>query len=251
MPFDKFQCVVTGQPVTVANCIAHATSEGGQLAEIGCPFTPAILRGIAKTLEEQPMPNGAVRVTQLLGCPRRHQWQRAHPYIMDPRDAYNLFRGQIGHAIVESYHGSEILLSEECLSAKIAGVTVTGQPDAVVDTERRHLDDYKTTKRIPREPYAHHIAQINVYAWLLRKAKDIRIETASIVYLDMGGVARLAVPLWSRKQTEKFLRERIAAWREKATIPSAWECKSCPLSVWECTHAPHRPAQESALEEAA
>lgn len=230
MPFNGFQCVVTGQPVAVADCIAHAVSEGGQLAELGCPFTPAILRGIAKTLEDQPMPNGALRVTQLLGCAKRVQWQRDHPYPMDPRDAYNLFRGQIGHTIVESYHGSEILLSEERLSAEIAGVTVTGQPDAVVDTEHRHLDDYKTTKRIPREPYEHHIAQVNVYAWLLHKAKGVEIKTASIVYLDMGGVAHLAVPIWSRRKTEKFLRERIASWQQGATTPSAWECKSCPLN---------------------
>ena len=230
MPFDKFQCVVTGQPVAVADCLAHATSEGGQLAELGCPFTPAILRGIAKALEDQPMPNGALRVTQLLGCAKRVQWQRDHPYPMDPRDGYNLFRGQIGHAIVERYHGAEILLSEERLSAEIDGVTVTGQPDAVVDTESRHLDDYKTTKRIPREPYEHHIEQLNIYAWLLKRAKGIKIKTAAIVYLDMGGVARLAAPVWSRRKTEKFLRERIAAWQTGATTPSAWECKSCPLN---------------------
>ncbi len=236
MSFNGFQCVVTGEPVAVADCIAHAISEGGQLAELGCPFTPAILRGIAKALEDQPIPNGSVRVTALLACAQRVQWQRDHPYPMDPRDGYNLFRGQIGHAIVESYHGAEILLSEERLSAEIGGVTVTGQPDAVVDTERRHLDDYKTTKRIPREPYEHHIAQVNVYAWLLHRAKGVEIETASIVYLDMGGVARLAAPVWSRRKTEKFLRERIASWQQGATTPSAWECKSCPLAS-ECADA--------------
>ncbi len=230
MPFNGFKCVATGESVAVADCLAHAVSEGGQLAELGCPFTPAILRGIADALAEQPMPYGALRVTQLLGCAKRVQWQSDHPYSVDPRDGYPLFRGQIGHAIVERHHGAEILLSEERLSAPLAGVTVTGQPDAVVNTESRHLDDYKTTKRIPTAPYGHHVAQLNVYAWLLHKAKDIAIETASIVYLDMGGVARLTAPVWSRRKTETFLRERIAAWNEGATTPAYYECKSCPLA---------------------
>lgn len=244
MPVNGFLCVITGQPVSFDHCIGHAMREGAELARRGCSFTPAVLRGIAQTLQDQPMPNGAIRVTQLLGCPRRTQWQAAHTYAVDPRSAYNLFRGQIGHAIIESHHGSEILLSEERLSATFAGVTITGQPDAVVDTKRRHLDDYKTTARVPREPYENHIAQVNLYVWLLHRAAKVSIQTASILYLDMRSVARLPVPIWSRQQTERFLRERIRFWQAGATIPSEWECKSCPLSVWECGHAPQREEEE-------
>jgi len=231
MPFDKFLCVVTQQPVSVADCIAHATSEGGQLAELGCPFTPAILRGIADTLAEETMPNGTVRVTQLLACAKRVQWQQANPYTVDPRDAYALFRGQIGHAIVERYHGEEIFLSEERLSVPHLGITLTGKPDAVLHSEHRHLDDYKTTRRIPREPHAHHIAQVNLYAWLIAQTKHIAIKTAAIVYLDMGGVTRLSVPIWTRKKTEAFLRERIGLWQTGTPTPQSWECKTCPLAT--------------------
>ena len=230
MPFSGFRCVVTEEPVAVADCLAHAVSEGGLLAELGCPFTPAILRGIAESLTDQPMPNGSIRVTHLLACAQRTQYQRDHPYWMDPRDGYNLFRGQIGHAVIERHHGAEILLSEERLRAVLDGVTITGQPDAVVDTERRHLDDYKTTKRIPKEPYEHHVAQLNIYAWLLRRAKKLDVETASVVYLDMGGVARLPAPIWSLAETETYLRERLALWKAGAPTPAAYECKSCPLN---------------------
>lgn len=241
MPFDKFLCVVTKQPVVVADCIAHATSEGGQLAELGCPFTPAILRGIAAALAEETMPNGAVRVTQLLACAKRVQWQQANPYAVDPRDAYALFRGQIGHAIVERYHGDEIFLSEERLSVTHLGITLTGKPDAVLHPEHRHLDDYKTTRRIPREPHTHHIAQVNLYAWLIAKTKSIHIKTAAIVYLDMGGVARLNVPIWTRKKTEAFLRERIGFWQSGTPTPQSWECKTCPV---QCEQSARRSSTE-------
>ncbi len=174
---------------------------------------------------------GSVRVTHLLACAKRVQWQRDHPYWMDPRHAYAMFRGQIGHAIIEQHHGAEILLSEERLSTVLDGITLTGKPDAVLDTERRHLDDYKTTRYVPKKPHDHHIAQLNLYAWLLRQAKNVVIETASIVYLDMSGVVRLPAPVWSLSQTEACLRERIARWKQSAATPVAYECKSCPLKA--------------------
>lgn len=240
MPFSGFRCVVTQEPVWVSDCIAHAISEGSQLNQLGCPFTPAILRGIAHTLEDEPTlspafpsgaPNGSVRVTHLLACAKRVQWQRDHPYWMDPRDAYAMFRGQIGHAIIERHHGDEILLSEERLNTEFDGVTLTGKPDAVLDTERRHLDDYKTTRFIPKSPYDHHIAQLNLYAWLLHQAKNLVIGTASIVYLDMAGVARLPAPVWPLSETEAYLRERITLWKQNTATPVAYECKSCPLKA--------------------
>ena len=231
MPFDQFICVVTGEPVSVADCLAHAIGEGGQLAELGCHFRPTFLRGIADALKDDPMPGGAVRVTQLLGCAKRAQWQQANPYNLSPRDAFALFRGQIGHAIVERFHDSEILLAEERLTAEIGGMMITGKPDAVLDTEHCHIDDYKTTAYIPREPYEHHVQQVNVYAWLIGKVRGVKIETASIVYFDMKEPRCLNAPVWSRKQTETFLRERILLWQAGTPSPQTWECKSCPLSA--------------------
>jgi len=233
MPFTNFLCEITGQSISVENCIAHAARESGRLTELvgangeRCHFTPALLRGIAEALKDEPMPDGAVRVTQLLGCAKRFQWQTIVNYAVYPHDGYALFRGQIGHTIVERYHGDEILLSEERLTVTFGGVAITGKPDAVLCDH--HIDDYKTTRRVPREPYEHHEQQVNLYAWLIERARGVQIETASIVYLDMGEVARLTVPVWKRKATEKFLRERIALWHAGTPMPSAWECKTCPL----------------------
>jgi hypothetical protein len=72
---------------------------------------------------------------------------------------------------------------------------------------------------------------VNLYAWLIWQTKHIAIKTAAIVYLDMGGVARLNVPIWTRKKTEAFLRERIGPWRSGTPSPQSWECKTCLLAV--------------------
>ena len=226
--FFKCDLILDGT-VTPDDCIAHAISQGGQLPKLGCHFTPAILRGIADALKDEPMPDGAVRVTHLLGCAKRAQWQKVNPLTIDPRDAYALFRGQIGHAMVERYHGHEIFLSEERLMFAFDGVVITGKPDAVLDPKHGHLDDYKTTKWTPREPYPHHVEQANAYAWLLARCKKIRVKTAAIVYIEMGGVTRLDAPIWSRQKTEVFLRDRIGLWKTGTPTPSEWECKSCPI----------------------
>lgn len=237
MPFTHFCCEISGEPVSVADCIAHAQSEGGRLSELvgrngeRCPFTPAILRGIAQALVDEPMPEGAIRVTHLLSCAKRTQWQATNDYAVRPGDGYALFRGQLGHAMVEGHHGDEILLSEERLTIEFGGILLTGKPDAVLNTAEYHIDDYKTTRRLPHEPYEHHIAQVNLYAWLIEKTRAVKIETASIVYLDMGGVSRLPVSVWPRKKTERFMREQILRWQAGTPRPSVWECKTCPMQT--------------------
>jgi len=238
--FFKCDLILDGDRISPADCIAHAISQGGHLPEIGCHFTPAILRGIADALKDEPMPEGAVRVTQLLGCAKRAQWQKANPLVIDPRDAWNLFRGQIGHAMVERFHDHEIFLSEERLTFEFEGIAITGKPDAVLNPEHAHLDDYKTAKWTPREPYPHHVEQVNVYAWLLARCKKIGVKTAAIVYIEMGGVQRLPAPVWLRKKTEAFLRERIELWKSGAPTPSEWECKSCPIQECPARLVPKR-----------
>jgi predicted RNA-binding Zn-ribbon protein involved in translation (DUF1610 family) len=115
-------------------------------------MSPPILRGIIENA--QPRGLQAYSATELAGCPRQVILKDQEPYDIEPSRAYWLFRGQLGHKIVEEYtHGEAIV--ERRFHAPLSGMLLTGQPD-VVYPERGVVVDYKTTKRVPqrRKVYA-------------------------------------------------------------------------------------------------
>ncbi len=280
MPFAGFICMVSGETVSPANCLACARSGG-----IGdkCDFTPPLLRGIVAN--NHPRSILGWSATQLVGCPRKVRLEAEHPWYDRPANLYYAWRGQIGHGAVEAAHGMDRVVAEVRFAARVDGTLVTGMPD-VVYVERRHLQDYKTTKAVPgrwytytcpqcgkvmqagrwklrngnsktcphcqvrhgpREvkkalsvgpprPYPGHVAQVSVYRWLLAR-NGIEVRTAEIVYLDMAGVKRIAVDLWSLDHTAEWIARRLPA-LTAPQLPSplaanddgAWQCKFCPVA---------------------
>ena len=86
----------------------------------------------------------------------------------------------------------------------------------------------------PPEPYEHHVAQLNYYAWLLAQ-HDIEVQAAQVVYLDMSGVLRLEAELTSAATTEEQLKQRLLAFkrdeRVKDVAADPWNCKYCAVSA--------------------
>lgn len=79
-----------------------------------------------------------------------------------------------------------------------------------------------------------HVAQINVYTWILAQ-HGITIHTGEIVYLDMGGMIRAPVEIWPMTRTAELvvgtyntlLADELP---DKITDPNAlWECGYCPV----------------------
>jgi CRISPR/Cas system-associated exonuclease Cas4 (RecB family) len=85
----------------------------------------------------------------------------------------------------------------------------------------------------PPEPYAHHVEQLNLYAWLLAQ-HDIEIIAAQVVYLDMAGVLRLQAPLHDLESVADLIDERLAAFardeRVKDGEDDPWNCRYCHVS---------------------
>ena len=147
MPFDGFTCVVTGEHVSPEDCLTCA-QRGGLEQRNGmlCPMSPPVLRGIIENA--QPRGLRAYSVTEVTGCPRQVYLADQEPFDVDPEQAYWLFRGTLGHKIVEEYTNGDAIV-EQRFYAPLNGMLLTGQPD-VVYPERLLVVDYKTTKRVPK-----------------------------------------------------------------------------------------------------
>ena len=190
---------------------------------------------------EAPAPAGipALSVTALTGCVRQVFLKTTEPYYQRPDQQYWSYRGTLGHLLAERGAGpgtvAEQRFERELLLPSGRRVTITGKPDEI-DPSRRLLIDYKTTDRAPRLPSPLHIAQLNVYRWLVALAHPI--ERLGIVYLTMKGVQKASVPLWPDGQVERFLQERAGAladayaggdWPE--LTEDRWMCSFCPVTA--------------------
>jgi CRISPR/Cas system-associated exonuclease Cas4 (RecB family) len=101
-----------------------------------------------------------------------------------------------------------------------------------------HEHDYAArqaglTKSAPRARSSH-VAQINVYAWILAQ-HDIAIRTGEIIYLDMGGMIRAPVEIWTMTRTAELVEQAYNALLAK-TLPDRitnledqWQCNYCPV----------------------
>lgn len=93
----------------------------------------------------------------------------------------------IGHKLHELGIGKENEL------AMIREGQPTGTLDDLVELEWDEQNslivvvDKKTTKRLPKKAYDHHVKQIRYYAVLLKDAFNIDAGHGSIVYIDVGG----------------------------------------------------------------
>src|SRR5687767_15387851 len=171
--------------------------------EAGLLEDPAIL---------EPAAIPALSVTALTGCVRQAFLKTTEPYYQRPDQQYWSYRGTLGHLLTERGAGPDIVAERRfdrvLLLPSGRLVTITGKPDEI-DPGRGLLIYYKTTDRAPRQLSPLHIAQLNVYRWLV--APDHQIDRLGIVYLTMKGVQKASVPIWPEGQAERFLRERAGA----------------------------------------
>lgn len=197
----------------------------------------------AAILEDPEVPPPAaiptLSVTALTGCVRQAFLKTTEPYYQRPDQQYWSYRGTLGHLLAERGAGPGVVAEQrfERVLRLPSGrqVTITGKPDEV-DPARGLLIDYKTTDRAPRTPSPLHIAQLNVYRWLV--APEYEIERLGIVYLTMKGVRKASVPLWPDGQAERFLQERAGALADAyaggewpALTEDRWMCNFCPVTA--------------------
>ncbi|MCC6178040.1 MAG: PD-(D/E)XK nuclease family protein [Chloroflexi bacterium] len=244
MPQRGYHCIVDFEDVSFDACIGCAATKGR------CQFTASILRGMAdqakaREVEHAADPTGAagalpkLNVTSLVGCLRQAYLKTTEDYYQRPDQQYWAYRGTIGHTMAERGAGEHVVAEQRFDRAlrlpNGLTVTITGRPDEI-DPSRSLLIDYKTTDRPPRTPSPLHIAQLNLYRWLV--APVYQIDRLGIVYLTMRGVQKAAVPVWPDGQAERFSIEAAGALADAfivgtwpAMTTDTWMCRSCPVAA--------------------
>jgi len=204
-------CEITSQPIPLHDCLECA--EHRQVP--ACPFPPTVLKALANSmrgddglLEAQALALRAgvalLRVTSLLGCTRQ-AWYGLHgrPPLEKPSEHWSRLRGTIFHAALESLAG-EHAVAETRLIASLeelgARAWIAGKVDHY-DPALRLLTDYKSVNSFGRKmasldlPKQHHIAQLWIYGWLLGKSGYPYPLAGRVVYMDMGAVRTVDVPM--------------------------------------------------------
>ena len=239
MPLEGI--IVDGQPYSFDDALEIAKKG---VFPLPYPVVAAVVSVIRqRDLERDP---SQISVTDLTGCPRAKVLKMLEPYYYDLDRTISVFRGIITHDILARY-AAENAVVETRISREYNGYTLYGTPDSVVlrVSGRYNLVDFKTTKKIPLySPYSNHIAQVNVYRYILGiPVSEVDIDIVYIA-LDEGKVASKRLKdkhLWSDEEVEKFLDEyfvplaKIVENKELLSISAipesvlSWACGYCPV----------------------
>jgi len=142
-------------------------------------------------------------------------------------------QGIEGHALVASRRGAS-WRAELPLQAEHGPLTVRGRADGYDEAANR-LEEIKTHRgRLERQPANHralHWAQLQVYGWLLCRARGLAEVELALVYLDLGSEA------------ETVFAER---WSAEA-LRAAFERRCEAFVAWAEQERAHRTARDAAL----
>jgi len=220
------------------------------------PYPYPVLKGMV----DQNQKRDYISVTSVLHCLRAAFLKQRIDYYESPDKLYPMFRGTLFHALLESSPNPNARI-EERHSRKHRGVELQGTFDSMLmfedpDTHKTIIQDWKTTDNLPKydTPYSSHIAQINLYRWLL--GLDPKNVIMEVWYFSMQGMKRCRLkdgtqatrggryPInqhWSDKRIEDFLDDRLmklkASFDTGIPMPyvmvpeeDKWECQYCPVA---------------------
>lgn len=121
-----------------------------------------------------------IHVTDLTGCLRKAYYDKREPSPEFPHERLVRWLGTAIHA--ESEVRDEWMDSEISLEAK----GIVGKADILYHDGR--LVDKKTTRwlKVGSLPYGSHALQLNIYAWMLRKAGK-EVSELQVQYIDASG----------------------------------------------------------------
>ena len=166
-------------------------------------------------------------VTELINSPRISVLRKANYDQLEEDVADKIWAifGTAIHAVLE--HGrSDNQIVEQRLHANVDGYDVSGAIDLQeVDSDGIHISDYKTTgawavmneKKDWEE-------QLNCYAWLVEKVKQVPVKSLTIVAIirdwsrrdaqikegyPEAPVKSIDIPVWTFEERDYFIKERI------------------------------------------
>ena len=155
------------------------------------------------------------------------------------------------HGVLEHGKGDNHIV-EERLRAEVDGWTISGAIDLQeVDADGIRISDYKTTGAWSVMNEKHDwVKQLNIYAWLVEKVKQVPVKGIQIVAIirdwsrrdaatkegyPQAPIVTIQLPLWSFEDREAFIRERIHAHSEAHfSVVTGGDLPHCtPADTWE------------------
>lgn len=194
-----------------------------------------------------------ISATELLNSPRIVQLKHQHWDNLE-QDAsemvWQLF-GSAVHSILE--HGKDDNhVIEQRLFTEYEGWTISGQIDLQeVHPDGISLSDYKVTGAwaVMNEKADWH-NQLNVYAWLVRRVKNVKVKSLHIIAIirdwsardaqtkegyPPSPIATIDIPLWTDEQQEAYIKTRLNLHNEAyfATHAGGDMPECTPEDMWE------------------
>lgn len=219
------------------------------------PYPYPLMKGIVDSIQDR---GEYISVTSILHCIRGDFLKRTEPYYMTVDAAYPMFRGTLFHSLLEKNPAPDGRIEEKTIR-KYRGIEIGGTFDSLLtfqDADLTVLQDWKTTDTLPKfGAYTSHIAQVNLYRWLLGLDPDKCV--LEVHYFSMKGHkacvlkdgkqatrgGRAAVNQhWTDAQVEAYLDDRLvklrASFVSRIAMPYAmvpeddkWECAYCPVKA--------------------
>jgi CRISPR/Cas system-associated exonuclease Cas4 (RecB family) len=241
-----------------------------------CGYDYTLLRRMFAASEKEER-RSEIHVTDLTGCLRRAYYDKTQP---QPEYVHETLARWLGTAVHASAEGSDEHLDSE-LPLSFEGIV--GKADVVYKDGL--VLDFKTSRWLypAKLPYGSHEAQLNLYAWLLRK-QGREVNRLQIQYIDLSGPSKcrrckvpvrmfqgpdgtteikcpscfqfvpgahlgavlVDIPLWGEREVEALVVER------KETLEKALVFGTLPAAEagYLCNYCSHREICEAALLEA-
>ena len=193
-------------------------------------------------------------VTELLQPPQLVQLVKKHwdDLEEDVSDKISALFGTAVHVVLEMANDKKDMLVEERIHARIDGWDISGAMDVQkLEIDGTIIQDYKVTKvwSVMNEK-AEWEQQLNIYAWLVEKMKNIPVKKAEIIAiikdwneLEAGfkagypetSVKTIEVPLWPMESRQDFIRQRIHVHSSAAFATELGEhhAPCTPVEMWE------------------
>ncbi len=183
--------------------------------------------------------NARISVTTLIGSPRVSILRSRHDNDIEVDVADQLWSlvGRALHHIAEA-GADEEHLSEERLFTDVNGWIISGGIDLQIVSDGVRILDYKFTSAwavANAEDKFEWEAQLNSYAWLVRKVKGMEVKGLQICALIRDWRRREAefkstypqapaqvidIPLWSFEKQQAYIEERVRIHQEAAAAAS-------------------------------
>ncbi len=174
--------------------------------------------------------------TMLTGCLRLAAFRQQHEYYERPSAMWARLQGTAFHLLLQRA-ASDGEVVEQRFCRGLTGVEVCGTPDILIPA-RKLLLDYKRPKSLPREAKPEHVAQVNIYRWLVEPQYEV--DNLELVYLGASGPRRLPAAVWPLAQTEAYVAARatilaaaLAGGALPPPEPEPTYCTTCPFRA-EC-----------------